>query len=195
MDAVTSALASASTRQTQLFGPRPSGRIERIKGRASPKHRQQSLSVQYAGFSLNAVVYIPSDEPEALERLCRYIMRPAIAQERLQLLSGDRVALTLRRPWQDGTTQLIFDPLDFIARVAALIPAPRTHLVRYHGVFAPASRRPPPHPQPQRALLGLLSARPSDQLLNAPPAPGPPLLLSGGPCASLGSSARRSPRS
>lgn len=139
VDAVTSALASASTRQTQLFGPRPGGRIERVKGQPSLKHRQQSLSVQYAGFSLNAVVYIPSDEPEALERLCRYIMRPAIAQERLQLLSGERVALTLRRPWQDGTTQLIFDPLDFIARVAALVPAPRTHLVRYHGVFAPAS--------------------------------------------------------
>ncbi|MBU0550087.1 transposase [Myxococcota bacterium] len=82
---------------------------------------------------------MPADDPEALERLCRYILRPAIAQKRLELLEGDRVALTLRHPWRDGTKQLIFDPLDFIARVVALIPAPRSHLVRYHGVFAPAS--------------------------------------------------------
>ncbi len=35
--------------------------------------------------------------------------------------------------------QLIFEPLDFIARAAALIPAPKTHFIHYHGVFAPAS--------------------------------------------------------
>jgi hypothetical protein len=35
---------------------------------------------------------------------------------------------------------VVFDPLDFIAHLAALIPPPRTNLVRYHGVFAPAAR-------------------------------------------------------
>lgn len=33
-----------------------------------------------------------------------------------------------------------FEPLDFIARLAALVPRPRVHLTRYHGVFAPHRR-------------------------------------------------------
>jgi hypothetical protein len=37
----------------------------------------------------------------------------------------------------DGTTQVIFEPLDFIARWAALVPKPRVNLTRFHGVFAP----------------------------------------------------------
>jgi hypothetical protein len=32
---------------------------------------------------------------------------------------------------------VVFEPLDFLARLAALVPPPRAHLVRYHGVFAP----------------------------------------------------------
>ena len=35
---------------------------------------------------------------------------------------------------------MIFEPEDFIARLVALVPKPRAHLTRYHGVFAPASR-------------------------------------------------------
>jgi hypothetical protein len=41
--------------------------------------------------------------------------------------------------YRDGTTHVIFEPEDFIARLAALVPKPRAHLTRYHGVFAPAS--------------------------------------------------------
>jgi hypothetical protein len=43
-------------------------------------------------------------------------------------------------PYRDGTTHVIFEPEDFIARLVALVPIPRAHLTRYHGVFAPASR-------------------------------------------------------
>ncbi len=107
--------------ERDLFSGR---RVERVTEEAPVAGPAPYLSIQHAGFSLNAAVYIPADDPEALERLCRYILRPAIAQKRLQLLEGDRVALTLRHPWRDGTKQLIFDPLDFIARVSALIPAP-----------------------------------------------------------------------
>jgi hypothetical protein len=30
----------------------------------------------------------------------------------------------------------VLEPLDFTARLAALVPPPRVHLTRYHGVFA-----------------------------------------------------------
>ena len=40
----------------------------------------------------------------------------------------------------DGTTQVIFEPLDFIARLAAQVPKPGVNLTRFHGVFAPNSK-------------------------------------------------------
>jgi hypothetical protein len=49
------------------------------------------------------------------------------------------VRLALKTPYRDGTTHVILEPEDFIAKLAALVPKPRAHLTRYHGVFAPAS--------------------------------------------------------
>jgi len=43
-------------------------------------------------------------------------------------------------PFRDGTTHFIFEPLGFIARLAALVPKPRVNLIRFHGVFAPNSQ-------------------------------------------------------
>jgi hypothetical protein len=46
---------------------------------------------------------------------------------------------TLKTPYRDGSTHVIFEPEDFMARLAARVPKPRAHLTRSHGVFAPAS--------------------------------------------------------
>jgi len=51
------------------------------------------------------------------------------------------VYLALRRLWRDGTRALLFDPLDFLGRLAALTPKPRVNLLLYHGVFAPHAAR------------------------------------------------------
>ena len=45
----------------------------------------------------------------------------------------------LKRRWRDGTTHLIFEPLELLEKLAALVPPPRFHLVRYHGVLAPSA--------------------------------------------------------
>jgi len=50
------------------------------------------------------------------------------------------VRYQLKTPYRDGTTHVIFEPLDFIARLTALVPKPRVNLTRFHGVFAPNSR-------------------------------------------------------
>jgi hypothetical protein len=34
----------------------------------------------------------------------------------------------------------VLEPLDLMARLPALVPPPRMHLARYHGVFAPRSK-------------------------------------------------------
>src|SRR5690606_31146037 len=50
------------------------------------------------------------------------------------------VRYALKTPYRDGTTHIMIVPLDFMARLAALVPPPRMHLTRYHGVFAPHSK-------------------------------------------------------
>jgi len=42
--------------------------------------------------------------------------------------------------WRNGTTHVIFEPLDFISRLVALVPRPRVNLTRFHGIFAPNSK-------------------------------------------------------
>jgi len=93
-----------------------------------------------AGFSLHAGVSARAQERQKLERLCRYISRPAVSEKRLSLTPNGNVRYQLKTPYRDGTTQVIFEPLDFIARLAALVPKPRVNLTRFHGVFAPNSR-------------------------------------------------------
>jgi hypothetical protein len=122
-----------------------------------------------AGFSLHAGVVARADERKKLERLCRYdvqgrtsvaggrkpgatISRPAVSEKRLSLTSNGNVHYQLKTPYREslprersecfgyGTTHVIFEPLDSIARLAALVPKPRVNLTRFHGVFAPNSK-------------------------------------------------------
>ena len=92
-----------------------------------------------SGFSLHAGVSCEAHQKDKRERLCRYIARPAVAVPRLSR-STDKVVYTLKTPYRDGTTQVAFEPVDFIARLAALVPKPRVNLTRYHGVLAPNHR-------------------------------------------------------
>jgi hypothetical protein len=98
-----------------------------------------------AGFSLHAGVAAGADERDKLERLCRYISRPAVSEKRLSLTSNGQIRYRLKTPYRDGTTHVIFHPgrppaLDFIARLAALVPKPRVNLTRFHGIFASNSK-------------------------------------------------------
>ena len=95
-----------------------------------------------AGFSLHAGVAARADERRKLEKLCRTISRPAVSEKRLSLTPNGNVRYQLKTPYRDGTTHVIFEPLDFIARLAALVPKPRVNLTRFHGVFAPNSQYP-----------------------------------------------------
>ncbi len=75
-----------------------------------------------------------------LEQLCRYITRPAIANERLKLNNAGDVVLQLKSPYRDGTTHIVMTPLEFMQRLAALVPRPRLNLIRFHGVLAPNAK-------------------------------------------------------
>jgi ribosomal protein S27E len=108
------------------------------------------------GFSLHAGVAVQPHERKKLEHLCRYVVRPAISEQRLALTRDGRVRYELKTAYRGGTTHVIFEPLDFMyrmygmpraqrcagaamAKLAALVPKPRVNLTRFHGVFAPNS--------------------------------------------------------
>ena len=117
---------------------------------------------QLSGFSLRAGTVCEAHERDSLERLCRYIARSAVSNERLSVNDRGQVVYRLKHTFRDGTTHVVLDPIEFmrhipvphpfgaasgcanrqscrlgIARLAALVPRPRVHLTRYHGVFAP----------------------------------------------------------
>ena len=78
------------------------------------------------------------DDPrKELEQLCRYITRPAIANDRLKRNRAGQVVLQLKSPY---TTHIVMEPLEFMKRLAALVPRPRLHLIRFHGVLAPNAK-------------------------------------------------------
>jgi hypothetical protein len=75
-----------------------------------------------AGFSLHAGVAAKAHERDKLERLCRDITRPAVATKRLSMTRNGQVRYELKTPWHNGTTHVIFEPLDFISRLVSLVP-------------------------------------------------------------------------
>ena len=103
-------------------------------------HPPKPFTAARDGYSLNAAVFCKAEERRKLERVCRYVARPAIGLERLSRDGDGLVVYELKHPFRDGTTHVLFEPLDFMARLAALIPRPRTHLIRFHGLFAPNAR-------------------------------------------------------
>ncbi|MBM3484967.1 MAG: transposase, partial [Alphaproteobacteria bacterium] len=100
-------------------------------------HAQAPCHAQWEGFDLHAGVRVPAGQRDRLERVCRYALRPPLAEERITTTPDGDVAVHLRRPWGDGTTHLVFEPKAFLARLAVLVPRPRVNLVLYHGVLAP----------------------------------------------------------
>ena len=64
-----------------------------------------------AGFDLHANLAVPAADRARLEQLCRYLLRPPVAQDRLQRLDDDRILLTLKTAWADGTRHLLFAPV------------------------------------------------------------------------------------
>ena len=137
------------------FGPNAGGPLEDLIGHSityrvamGPRAGQKVFSLQtvparadeprrgvaqYAGFSLHAGIGVEAEQREKLERLTRYVSRPPVAIERLDLTAQGQVRYRLKTAYRDGTTHIVLEPLDFIARLAALVPPPRVHLTRFHG--------------------------------------------------------------
>jgi hypothetical protein len=112
--------------------------LQSLPSQARPS--SQELRVKAHGFSLHAAVRWRADQRRELEHLCRYITRSAIANERLKRNRANQVVLQLKSPYKDGSTHVVMSPMEFMERLAALVPRPRLHLIRFHGVLAPNAK-------------------------------------------------------
>ena len=74
--------------------------------------------------------------------------------ERLSKLGDGRLLYRLKRRWRDGTTHVVFQPLELVEKLAAIVPPPRIHMIRYHGVLAPRAGC-------RREVVGSLKSNPA----------------------------------
>lgn len=72
--------------------------------------------------------------------LCRYILRPPLANERLHLAEDGTVTVEFNRPWFDGTRHIALAPQALLSRMAALVPPPRRNVTVYAGVLSSHSK-------------------------------------------------------
>lgn len=136
------AIVGASITYRLAFGPnagRKALTLQTVPVKTEQR-RGDDLVAKQAGFSLHAGIACKSNQRKKLERLCRYITRPAIAERRLSLANNGNVVIALKTPYDDGTTHVVLSPMEFMGRLAALVPKPRVNLTRFHGVFSPNSK-------------------------------------------------------
>jgi hypothetical protein len=92
-----------------------------------------------AGQRVHAGVRLIAHDHVRLERPALYAGRPPLAMERLSLLPDGRLLYRLKRRWRDGTTHVIYEPLELLERLTALVPPPRFHSVKYPDILAPSA--------------------------------------------------------
>ncbi|MCA1853530.1 MAG: transposase [Beggiatoa sp.] len=144
------------------FGPRAGQKVlsfQTVSTRDPPPAPVRCADAQ--GFSLHAEVGCAAHERKKLEHLCRYITRPAIANERLTRNRAGDVVLQLKSPYHDGTTHIVMSPLELMQRLAALVPPPQGCI----SSASMASSRPMPscvprsfHPQGTKQATSLCLA-------------------------------------
>jgi hypothetical protein len=148
-DPLMAMLGAASIRSRIATGPEAGNPWRRLGDRVEPAGEEKDgvepsasippRCVRSGGMSLHADVAVPARDRRRLERLCRYVARPPLALDRLEALRNGRLAYRLKMPWRDGTTHVVMERWELLERLAPLVPPPRAHQVRYHGVLAPCA--------------------------------------------------------
>jgi hypothetical protein len=125
-----------------LHGSLGLGALVRLKPSGAPVELERSdpdsVEKRVRGGAFNIHAGVTASSREERELLLRYCARPPLSLERLSVTPGGQVAYALKRPIR-GATHRLLSPLDFLARLTALIPPPRHPLIRFFGVVAPHS--------------------------------------------------------
>ncbi|MCC6647799.1 MAG: transposase, partial [Polyangiaceae bacterium] len=137
-DQEASLALSAVSGRTPPAGPEWQRGLPKLVGKSLSHDKHLCASMD--GFTLHAATRAGAADEQGREALLRYVLRPAIAQERVEQRPDGLVRITLKRAFGDGTVAVDMDPLSLVARLAAAVPPPRFHTVKYAGVLASAHR-------------------------------------------------------
>jgi Putative transposase len=85
------------------------------------------LCASLDGFTLHAATRAGALDPTGREALLRYVLRPPVAQERVDQRPEGLVRITLKKAYTDGTIAVDMDPLSLLCRLAPSVPPPRFH--------------------------------------------------------------------
>jgi Putative transposase/Transposase zinc-binding domain len=107
--------------------------------RREPLSYDKPLCASLDGFSLHAATRAAAFDVAGKEALLRYVLRPPLAQQRVEHRADGLVRIVLKRADADGTMAVDMDPLSLLCRLATSVPPPRHHTVKYAGVLASAS--------------------------------------------------------
>ena len=132
-------MAKASISGTLVFGSAGAKPV-RLQDARVWVSEQAERAGKALGFVLDAEVRVSADNRFHRERLCRYLLRPPLAKGRLHETMDGKYAFELKTPWPDGTRVIFFSGEELVARLSALVPPPRMHLVHYFGVLAPHAK-------------------------------------------------------
>ena len=126
--------AARSALEACLLGSLGLGELSALPSRHGPTDdghdsllappRSQRRGGHSRGFDVHAGVVVSATDRDGRERLLRYCARPPLSLERLSVLDDGRIAYAIRKPWGNETHR-VMSPLQFLARLAALIPPPR----------------------------------------------------------------------
>lgn len=150
-DAEDHLAASAVSGQAPPAGPQWHARRGLSPLRAAPLGYDKPLCASLDGFTLHAATRAGALDPQGREKLLCYVLRPPIANKRIEQRPDGLVRIALKRAFSDGTLAVEMDPLSLLCRLATSVPPPRFHTVKYAGLLAPASSvraRIKPQPQP-----------------------------------------------
>ena len=129
--------ASAVSGQAPPAGPQWMRGLQPLEPKALAYDKPLCASLD--GFTLHAATCAGAIDEAGREALLRHVLRPPVAQERVDLGRDGLVRITLKKAYADGTVAVDMDPLSLLCRLAASVPPPRYHTVRYAGVLASAS--------------------------------------------------------
>ena len=159
-------LQAASMASRVALGSRAGRKSKRYRMCGGQPYQLPARCADHEGYNVHAGVVVGAHNREALARLCRYIARPPLAKGRLEERADGMLVLRLKRVWANGTSALLFRPMELLERLAALVPPVGKNGVVYHGILAARAawrREVIPRAQTQPRHFKKLCKHPSQQ--------------------------------
>ena len=138
---ILAGMTAASVQGMIATGDRAGLPVRRVLSDPARGVRTSRLCFVSRGFSLHAARKIEAHDRAGLEQLCSYVTRPPLAAGSLEKVADDKYLFKMKSSWSDGTSYIILSSHELLEKLSSIVPPPRAHTTRYHGLLAPHSKR------------------------------------------------------